>query len=50
MKATVKESELVKKHVRKFNDEEKHIVALDVRAYATIGKSILHDIYHFISE
>lgn len=37
-----------RKHVHEFDDEEKCLFALNVRACITIGNSLLYYIYHFV--
>lgn len=50
MKDNVKECDLGEKHSQEFDDEEKRLVAHDVRDHVAIQKSLPYDIYHFIQD
>ena len=50
MKENVKEGDEVKKLVHKFDDEDKCVIVLDVRARTAKGNTLPHDIFHFVQK
>lgn len=48
MKDNVKEGDKVEKPIHELNDNDKRLIALDVKARAAIGNALAYDIYHFV--
>lgn len=48
MNENVKDGDLIEEHISEFNDEDKCLVALDVKALDAMGNALLYNIYHFV--